>query len=55
MPFINGADYAQNLPAEVGAQDVIKDMNAQLSQLRTKEPQAILDQVQGNLEAIVAG
>lgn len=55
VPFINGADYAQNLPAEVGAQDVIKDMNAQLSQLRTKEPQAILDQVQGNLEAIVAG
>ncbi|GAA1397795.1 sugar ABC transporter substrate-binding protein [Luteococcus peritonei] len=55
VPFINGADYAQNLPAEVGALDVIKDMNAQLGQLKTKEPKAILDGAQSNLEAIVAG
>lgn len=54
VPFINGADYAQNLPAEVGALEVIKDMNAQLGQLKTKEPEAILDGAQSNLEAIVA-
>lgn len=53
VPFVNGADYAQNLPAEVGAQDVIKDMNAQLSQLKAKEPKAILDGVQTNLQAVI--
>ena len=38
---------------EVGAQDVIKDMNAQLSQLKAKEPKAILDGVQTNLQAVI--
>ncbi|WP_420176403.1 sugar ABC transporter substrate-binding protein [Luteococcus sp. OSA5] len=54
VPFINGADYAQNLPAEVGAADVIKDMNAQLSQLKSKDPKVLLDGVQANLEPVVA-
>ncbi len=54
-PFVNGVQYAQNLPAQVGAGDVISDLNAQLSQLKTKEPKAILDSVQANLEPVVAG
>ncbi|MEL4506107.1 extracellular solute-binding protein [Luteococcus sp. H138] len=54
VPFISGAEYAQNLPAEVGAADVIKDMNAQLSQLKSKDPKALLDGVQTNLEPVVA-
>lgn len=54
-PFVNGVQYAQNLPAEVGAADVISDLNAQLPQLKTKEPKAILDSVQANLEPVVAG
>ncbi|GAB2478532.1 hypothetical protein GCM10027030_10970 [Luteococcus sediminum] len=53
VPFVDGAEYAQNLPAQVGAADVIKDMNAQLAQLKTKEPKAILDSVQANLEPVV--
>ena len=54
-PFVNGVQYAQNLPAQVGAADVNSDLNAQLSQLKTKEPKAILDSVQANLEPVVAG
>ncbi len=54
-PFVNGVDYAQNLPAQVGAADVIKDLNAQLSQLKTKDPKVILDSVQANLEPVIAG
>lgn len=53
--FIKGAEYAQNLPAQVGAADVIKDFNSELSQLKTKDPKAILDQVQSNLQPVVEG
>ena len=30
VPFINGAAYAQNLPAMAGAADVITEFNSQL-------------------------
>lgn len=53
--FIKGAAYAQNLPAQVGAADVIKDFNSELSQLKSKEPKTILDQVQNNLQPVVEG
>lgn len=53
--FIKGAEYAQNLPSQVGAADVIKDFNSELSQLKAKEPKAILDQVQSNLQPVVEG
>ncbi len=51
--FINGATYAQNLPAMSGAAEVIADLNAQLEGLRNGNPQQILDSAQGNFEAIV--
>jgi len=53
VPFITGAAYAQNLPSMVGAADVIKDFNSQLASLKTKDPKAILDATQSNLQAIV--
>ena len=53
--FLAGADYAQYLPNEAGANDVIADFNAQLTGLKTGDPQAILDSVQTNLEAVVGG
>ncbi|MGV1004179.1 MAG: extracellular solute-binding protein [Candidatus Nanopelagicales bacterium] len=53
--FLNGAAYAQNLPAMQGAAEVLRDLNSQLEQLANKDPQAILDSAQGNFEAIVGG
>lgn len=55
VAFINGAGYAQNLPAQAGAADVIKGFNSQLSQLSSSEPKAILDSVQSNLQPVVEG
>ncbi|HYJ49303.1 MAG TPA: extracellular solute-binding protein [Microbacterium sp.] len=51
--FLNGADYAQFPPNQDGATEVIADFNAQLNTLETGDPQAILDSVQTNLEAVV--
>ncbi len=53
VPFINGAAYAQNLPAMAGAADVIKEFNSQLVGLKSKDPKAILDATQTDLQAIV--
>ncbi|MCA0295643.1 MAG: extracellular solute-binding protein [Actinobacteria bacterium] len=53
VPFINGAEYAQNLPSMAGAADVIKEFNSQLAGLKSKDPKAILDDTQKNLQAIV--
>jgi len=53
--FLTGADYAQYLPNQAGANEVIADFNAQLESLKTGDPQAILDSVQANLEAVVGG
>lgn len=53
--FLAGVDYAQNLPAQVGASDVLKDFNSQLEQLKSKDPKTILDSVQKNLEPVVTG
>ena len=51
--FINGAAYAQNLPAMAGAADVLKELNSQLRGLKSKDPKAILDGTQSDLQAIV--
>jgi multiple sugar transport system substrate-binding protein len=53
--FLTGADYAQYLPNQAGANEVIADFNAQLEGLKTGDPKAILDSVQTNLEAVVGG
>ncbi|QZY29899.1 sugar ABC transporter substrate-binding protein [Nocardioides coralli] len=52
-PFIAGADYAQNPPAQEGAADVIADFNAQLEGLKSGDPAAILASVQQSLQAVV--
>jgi len=51
--FIDGADYAITLPSQVGAGDVISDLNAQIETLKTGDPQAILDSVQGSMQAVL--
>lgn len=53
-PFIAGGEYAQNIPAQPGAADVIGELNAQLESLKTADPQKILDTVQGDMEAVLA-
>lgn len=55
VAFLDGAAYAQNLPAMQGAAEVLRDLNSQLEQLKSKDPQTILDSAQGNFEAIVGG
>lgn len=51
--FLAGADYAQGAPSAEGASDVIADFNSQIQGLKDGDPQAILDSVQANLEAIL--
>ncbi len=52
--FIDAAEYAENLPTQEGATDVISEMNAKLATLKSSDPQAILDSVQKNMEAVVS-
>lgn len=49
-----GAEYAQTLPSQPGATDVIKDLNAKLATLKTSDPKAILDAVQTEMTAVLA-
>lgn len=51
--FLDGSDYAQGVPTNKGAADVVSDFNAQLESLKSGDPKAILDSVQSNLEAVV--
>ncbi|MBG6224555.1 multiple sugar transport system substrate-binding protein [Arthrobacter sp. CAN_A2] len=53
-PFIAGGDYAQNVPAQPGAVDVVAELNAQLESLKTADPQQLLDGIQPDLEAVIA-
>lgn len=48
--FIDGAEYAINLPSQPGTGDVLGDFNAQLSTLASTEPEAILASVQASLQ-----
>lgn len=54
-PFMAGADYAQTAPLQQGATDVLADFNAQLEQLKDKDPKTILDSTQGSLEPVLEG
>ncbi|MEC5182086.1 sugar ABC transporter substrate-binding protein [Arthrobacter sp. CG_A4] len=49
-----GAEYAQSLPSQPGAADVIKDLNAKLATLKTSDPKTILDAVQAEMTAVLA-
>lgn len=51
--FINGAEYAINLPSQQGAGDVIADLNAQIETLKSGDPQSILDSVQTSMQAVL--
>lgn len=51
--FLAGADYADFPPNEAGSVDVIADFNAQLENLASTEPEALLSPVQASLESIV--
>ena len=52
-PFVAGADYAQNPPAQQGAADVVSDFNAQLETLESGDPKSILGTVQDELQAVL--
>jgi len=51
--FLDSADFAVGVVSNQGASDVIADFNAKLEALATTEPQAILDSVQTNLQAVL--
>ncbi|MFP5315294.1 MAG: extracellular solute-binding protein [Actinomycetes bacterium] len=51
--FIAGGEYAQNLPAQQGAADVLGELNSQLESLESADPQQILESVQPLLESVV--
>jgi len=53
VAFLDGSQYAQGVPTNKGAGEVVTDFNAQLQSLESGDPKAILDSVQSNLEAIV--
>ena len=53
VAFLDGSAYAQGVPTNKGASDVVADFNAQLESLKSGDPKAILDSVQSNLEAVV--
>lgn len=53
VPFINGAAYAQNLPAQEGASEVLSELNSKLAKLKSTDPKSILDTTQTDLQTIV--
>ena len=52
-PFLAGAAYAQGVPTNAGASDVVNDFNSQLATLKSSDPATILTSVQKNLETVV--
>lgn len=53
VPFINGAAYAQNLPAQEGAAEVLTELNSKLAKLKGSDPKTILDSTQADLQSLV--
>lgn len=51
--YIDSAEFANSLPTQEGAADVIAELNAQLAKIKTADPQRLLDGVQQNMEAVV--
>lgn len=53
-PFINGAAYAQTLPSQPGTADVLSTFDGVLPQLKSSDPQQLLDTLQKNLQQAIA-
>jgi multiple sugar transport system substrate-binding protein len=53
--FVAGGEYGQGPVNQPGFDAVMSDYNSQLAELKTKEPQAILAQLQTNAEAALGG
>ncbi len=53
VAFLDGAEYARDVPVIQGAADVVSDLNAQLESLKTGDAQQILDSTQQNLDALL--
>ncbi len=51
--FIDGADYAINLPSLAGSADVIADMNAQITSLKTADVAAILESSNTTMQSVL--
>jgi multiple sugar transport system substrate-binding protein len=52
-PFLDGASYAQGVPAAKGAAAVVSDFNSQVAKLATGDPKTILSSTQANLAALL--
>ena len=53
VAFLDGAEYARDVPVVQGGADVVSDLNAQLESLKTGDAQQILDSTQQNLDALL--
>jgi len=53
VAFLDGAEYARDVPVIQGSADVVSDLNAQLESLKTGDAQQILDSTQQNLDALL--
>ncbi|HEY5319822.1 MAG TPA: extracellular solute-binding protein [Galbitalea sp.] len=53
IPFLDGANYAQGVPASNGSAAVVTDFDSKLETLATSDPKTILESVQKNLAATV--
>ena len=55
FPFVNGADYAQAMPAQPGVSAVVSDLNSKIATLKSGDPKTILDATQTNLQSALQG
>ena len=53
VAFLDGAEYARDVPVIQGSADVVSDLNAQLESLKNGDAQQILDSTQQNLDALL--
>ncbi|MEA2667863.1 MAG: multiple sugar transport system substrate-binding protein [Chloroflexota bacterium] len=53
VPFLDGATYAQGVPASKGSAAVLTDFDSKLATLATSDPKTILAAVQKNLQATI--
>ncbi len=51
--FLNGADYAINLPSQAGTADVISDINSQIGSLKTADVASILKTSNDTMQSVL--